>query len=196
MTPDDQGKVLDSAAAHDRGVLLGAAAFLWWGCFPLYWSMLKSVSAVEILAHRVFWSLWFALIVLLIDRRIVHFFKLFKHRRIVLRSLVSALLISVNWVVYIWAVNHGYVLHAGLGYFLNPLFNVLLGVVLLGERLAQRQKKAIVLAFMGCMTMIVYAGEIPWVGFFLAVTFAVYAWMRKTSAIESLEGFAMETILL
>lgn len=183
-------------AGQERGIALGAAAFFWWGCFPLYWSLLKAVPAVEILAHRVFWSLWFALIMLVIDRRMGRFIRLVTDRRIIARSLVSALFIGVNWGMYIWAVNNGYVLHAGLGYFLNPLFNVLLGVVLLGERLGAMQKRALVLACIGCLTMVFYAGEIPWVGFLLALTFAIYAWMRKTSSIESLEGFALETILL
>lgn len=178
------------------GVLLGFLAFASWGFLPLYWNLLREIPAAEVLAHRVIWSLVFVLILVIGTSRGDVFRPLMGDRRTLAIVLFNALIMGVNWGVFIWAVTHGYVLQSSFGYFINPLVSTMLGVVLLGERLSLPQRAAIVLAAAGCVLMGVMAGELPIIGLFLAISFAIYGYFRKISPLGSLHGLMLETLLL
>lgn len=186
-----------SARRHARvGAVFGIAAYLWWGLVPLYFKLLAAAPAIEVLAHRVVWSA--PLLALLV---------FFRHQS---RSLVAALttprslltlccsasLIAANWFVYIWAVTHDRVLEGSLGYFINPLVNVLLGVLLLGERLRRWQVVSVLLAAIGVLWLSLAYGKPPWLSLALAVSFGLYGLLRKVAPVESLVGLTAETALM
>lgn len=178
-----------------KGVLSAGAAFTLWGIFPVYLRLLKSVPALEILSHRVVWSV-VLLLVLLGARRQWQWLQSIRQRPgIVLAFIGSALLLGTNWVVYIWAVNSDRVIDASLGYFITPLFNVLFGIAL-GERLRAVQWTAILLAASGVVWLTVSAGQLPWIGLVLAISFSLYGLIRKTAALGALEGLTVETAVL
>lgn len=174
------------------GILSAATAFTLWGMFPVYLRLMKSVPALEILSHRVVWSIVFLSAVLMV-RRQWHWLATIRQRpRIVLAFVASAAMLGTNWVVYIWSVNNDRVIDASLGYFITPLFNVLFGIGL-GERLRPIQWLSVLLAAGGVVWLTVDAGQLPWIGLVIAVTFSLYGVLRKTAALGALEGLAVET---
>ncbi|TCP10247.1 chloramphenicol-sensitive protein RarD [Crenobacter luteus] len=179
-----------------RGVGFAFGAYLCWGLFPLYWKPLAAVSALEILAHRIVWSalLLAVLLVALGTQRVV--LRAFRQPRVLALFAASSLCLSINWLAYIWAVNHERVVEASLGYYINPLMNVALGALFLHERLSRVQKAAIALAAAGVAWLSFGVGQVPWIALLLAVTFALYGLLRKTAKLASLEGLALETFLL
>ncbi len=178
------------------GTVYAALAFFCWGLFPLYFHTIKDVPSMEILVHRVLWCMLF-LIGVLTWRRQWGFLATMRERPKVVGSFVlSSLFLSGNWFVYIWAVNNDHVLDASLGYFINPLVNVMLGYLLLKERLRAVQWAAIGLAACGVLWLAVQAGHVPWIALILAFSFGLYGLMRKTAALGALEGLAFETIML
>ncbi len=178
------------------GVAYAAAAYLWWGLFPLYFRALAGVPATEILAHRIIWSAIFLVTLITARRRWRDVARQIWSAR-TLRSLAAtAVFISSNWLIYIWAVNSGRVLEASLGYFVNPLVTVLLGVLFLGDRLTPRQVLAIALAAAGVLALIVRAGRVPWVALVLAVTFGLYGLLRKQVRIDAVAGLLGEVGIL
>ncbi|WP_420630002.1 EamA family transporter RarD [Candidatus Leptofilum sp.] len=180
----------------NRGILYGIATYALWGLFPLYWKLLQHVPAMEILSHRMTWSLAFVLLLLVVRRR-WDWLKTAVHTpRTMLLFVASALLLSVNWFVYIWGVNAGFIVETSLGYFINPLMNVLLGVIFLGETLRRGQWVAIGLAAAGVIYLTVRYGELPWIALTLATSFALYGLLRKTAPLGSLEGLSLETALM
>jgi len=178
------------------GVLLGIGAYGLWGLFPLYFPLLEPASPVEIVGHRVVWTLVFLLVVLLVRRRwawvraIVH-----DRRRLAILTVASSV-IAVNWGVYIWAVNSDRVVEAALGYFINPLVTVLLGVVLLGERLRTAQWVAVGLATLAVLVLTVAYGRLPWIALTLALSFATYGLMKNRVRMPAVESLSVETALL
>lgn len=178
------------------GILSATLAFLCWGLFPLYFHALRAVPPAQILAHRALWSLLFLLIVLSVRRQWRWLPAVLRQPRVMLSFAASALLLSTNWLVYIWAVNHGHVIEASLGYFINPLVNIMLGYLLLKERLRPGQWAAIALAALGVAALSWQAGSMPYIALILACTFGAYGLMRKTAALGALEGLAFETMLL
>lgn len=186
----------DSESNLFSGILCGAAAFISWGVLPLYWNLVRSVPATEVLAHRIVWSLGFVLLIVFLNGQQKKLFVALRNRRILLTTSVSALIIGINWWTFIWAVTHGYVLQSSLGYFINPLMSIILGVFLLGEKLTNKRKIAIGLATIGCLSMAVVVGEFPVLGLFLALSFAAYGYLRKISPLGSILGLALETLLL
>jgi chloramphenicol-sensitive protein RarD len=179
----------------NRGVVYALGAFLMWGVFPIYFKAVQGVPATEVLAHRVLWSLAFVALLLGAMRNWRWVLQLREPR--VLRSFVaSALLVSLNWLIYIWAVQAGRVVDASLGYFINPLVNVLIGALVLHERLRPAQWAAVLLAALGVAWLTWQAGAPPWIGLALALTFATYGLLRKTAPLGALEGLAVETALL
>jgi chloramphenicol-sensitive protein RarD len=167
-----------------------------WGLFPLYWKTLQHVPALEILSHRMTWSLGFVLLLLLLRRR-WDWLKTAVHTpRTLLLFFASATLLSVNWFVYIWGVNAGFIVETSLGYFINPLVSVLMGVVFLGERLRRWQWLAIGLAAAGVIYLTIQYGALPWISLTLASSFALYGLIRKTAPLGSLEGLSLETALM
>jgi chloramphenicol-sensitive protein RarD len=178
------------------GALAAVLAYILWGILPVYWKALKAVPSLEILAHRTVWSLLCVLLLLAVRRQWAWLQKPRRDPRLLLRFLASACLLGGNWLTYIWAVNSGHVVDSSLGYFINPLLSVFLGMLFLGERLRRWQGLAIGLALAGVLFLTVAYGAFPWIAFTLAGTFGVYGLLRKTASLGSLEGLALETALL
>ncbi|MFH0778157.1 MAG: EamA family transporter RarD [Candidatus Eisenbacteria bacterium] len=179
-----------------KGVLYGIAAYGLWGLFPIYWKAVKVVPAHEILCHRIVWSFLFVLVLLSVRRRWAVFLPKLRKPKTVLTFFVTASLLSLNWFLFIWSVNSGRVVEASLGYFINPLVNVVLGVFLLRERPRRWQWVAIGIATGGVLYLTLGYGTFPWIGLTLAVTFGTYGFLRKTAALGSLEGLSLETAIL
>lgn len=177
------------------GLLLGLGAYAMWGVLPLYFRWLGGVPALEVLAHRVVWSLALLVIVVTTMRRWITIRAAVTARTLAMLA-ASALLIGTNWLIYIWAVNNHQTLAASLGYFINPLVNVALGVAVLGERLRRWQGVAIGIASVGVLAMALGAADTLWISLTLALSFGLYGLVRKTVAIDSLGGLMIETLLL
>lgn len=174
----------------------GFGAYVLWGLLPVYWKLLGHVLPLEVLVHRMLWSLVFVLIILAM-RRQWGWIKVIRQRpRYALIFLVTALLISFNWLTYIWAVNNDFILEASLGYFINPLINVVLGVIFLKERLRPAQTAAILLAGSGVVYLTLNYGAFPWIALILAFSFGFYGLARKIAPLGSIEGLATETAIL
>lgn len=178
------------------GLLAAALSYALWGLFPLYFRQVASVPSFEIVLHRSVWSLAFVLLILLAQRRWNWVGEVARQPRTLGIFLISALLLSSNWLIYVWAVNNGRVLEASLGYFINPLVNVALGVLFLKERLRPAQKGALAVAALGVGWLSWTAGVPPWIALALALSFGLYGLLRKTAPLGALEGLALETALL
>lgn len=186
---------VDAASSTARqGIAFGVAAYLMWGLFPLYWPLLKPLGSLEILSHRIVWSLvvmvvWLAALKKLTWVRSVP--------RVKLAWLtLAAVLVSFNWVLYIWAVNAGHVVETSLGYFINPLMSVLLGVLVLGEKLRRLQWWAMGLATVAVLVLSVDYGRPPWIALGLAPSFALYGLVKKRAGVGAVESLSFETAVL
>jgi chloramphenicol-sensitive protein RarD len=180
----------------NRGIAYASAAYLLWGVFPIYFKALQGVGALEILGHRIVWSLAVCAILLLALRHGRWLAEVRRQPRILAWFGLSGLTVAINWLVYIWAVNDGRVVDASLGYFINPLVNVLIGSVFLHERLRRAQWLAVGIAAAGVTWLTWQAGTLPWIGLILALTFGFYGLLRKTAALGAIEGLTLETLLL
>ena len=178
------------------GVIQAALAYACWGLFPLYFRALQAVSPAEMLAHRVAWSVVFLALVLGALRRWDWLLPAMRNRQVLRSFAASATFIAINWFVYIWAVAHGRVVEASLGYFINPLVNVLVGALVLHERLRRAQWASVGLAALGVAWIGWEAGALPWIALFLAASFSCYGLLRKTAPLGALEGLAIETLLI
>ena len=178
------------------GILYGLSAYVLWGMFPLFFKQLQAASAIEVVLHRMVWSLVFVLIVLAVLRRWNWLGDVRRSPALVGKFAVSALLLAGNWLSYVWAVNNGHVLDASLGYFILPLINVALGFIFLHERPRKAQWVAFALAASGVLWMAVQSGHVPWLALLIAMTFGFYGLMRKTATLGALEGMSLETMLL
>jgi chloramphenicol-sensitive protein RarD len=184
---------------HDpraHGLAAAVAAYLLWGIAPLYFHALPHVPPLEILAHRVVWSVLVLALALLVTRRWASVREGFATRGRILALCATSALISCNWGIFIWAIGQHRLVEASLGYFVNPLVNVALGAIFLGERLSRRQLAAVALAGVGVLVLVVRAGTLPWVALALAVSFGFYALLRKVARIDALGGLFVETALL
>lgn len=179
-----------------KGTLTAATAYILWGFFPVYWKLLQNVSALEILGNRMTWSLIFLLGVLAYRQHWSWIRPALQNRKILLTFAITAILLSINWGTYIWAVNAGFIVETSLGYFINPLVNVLLGVVLLKEKLRPGQLIAVIIALLGVLYLTFSYGSLPWIALTLAFSFGFYGLLRKTAALGSLEGLSLETGIL
>ena len=178
------------------GIIFAALAYGLWGVFPLYFRALHGVPAFEVLMHRMVWALLVVVLILLVRHRWSWVREVWSAPRVLVRFAISAVLISLNWFVYIWAVNNGHVVDASLGYFITPLVNVLLGRIVLGERPRPAQWIAIGIAAAGVAWLGLQTGHLPWIGLALAATFGSYGLAKKTAPLGALEGLALETTLL
>jgi chloramphenicol-sensitive protein RarD len=178
-----------------HGLAAALAAYVAWGCFPLYFKAIRTVPPLQILSHRVVWSLLFLALLVSWKRRWGELRGVFAGGKLP-TYLLTTLLISANWLIFIWAVNGGRVLEASLGYFVNPLVNVLLGVLFLRERLSRKQGAAVALAGLGVLALVVRLGVFPWVSLALALTFGFYGLVRKKARIDAVVGLLVETALL
>ncbi len=179
-----------------RGLLFGGAAFGLWGLFPLYWPLLEPTSATEILAHRVLWSFVLSLAVLVVVRRTGALGLIWNSRRTRLVMTGAGCVIAVNWFTYIWGVNNGYVIETSLGYYINPLVTVLLGVAILGERLRRLQWMALGLAFVAVVVLTFQLGRPPWIALVLAFSFGAYGLLKKQAAVGPIAGLSYEGLVL
>jgi len=180
----------------NRGIWYAVGAYTAWGLMPAYWKLLHRVPAVQMISHRVVWS-WLLLSVFVVLSRNSSALRAASSDLKVLRTYsVAAVLIAVNWLVFIWAVNAGFIVETSLGYFINPLISVLLGVVVLGERLRPLQLIPIALASTGVLYVSIAHGSVPWIALLLATTFALYGLVKKTAPLGSVYGLTLETGLL
>ena len=185
-----------TGASATRGVVLAGSAFALWGVLPLFYKELAHVPVLDVLAHRGLWALAFLVCLVTARGRWPQVMAALANRRAVAILALTGLLIAANWGGFIYSVVSGHVLEASLGYFINPLMNVALGVVLLAERLNRAQRVAIGLAALGVLNEIVVIGDVPWIALFLASSFAAYGYLRKTVPVESLDGLLVEMALL
>jgi chloramphenicol-sensitive protein RarD len=178
------------------GLFYGLGAYLIWGFLPLYFKLLTQVSATEIVAHRILWSLLFLLVLASLWRRWPAIRAALTTSRVMMTLTITSLLIAANWLIYIWAVINGHVLAGSLGYYLNPLVNVLLGVVFLKERLSRGQLGAVLLAAAGVAILAMGAADGLWISLSLAFSFGLYGFIRKIAPVDALEGLTIETAIL
>ena len=186
----------DPHARARTGLFLGLGAYLLWGVLPLYIKALEHVRPTEIVAHRILWSVLFLAVLVALWGRLPQIRAAFREPKAIGTLTITAALIGANWLVWIWAVVNGHVLEGSLGYYLNPLVNVLLGVVLLKEKLSRPRQIAVALACAGVVVLAWGAGSGLWISLTLAATFALYGFLRKVAPVESLEGLTIETAIL
>lgn len=186
----------DNSLHNKYGALNGALAFTIWGLLPLYWKLLKKISPVELLAHRILWSFVFMVMLLLCKKSLHKMTVCFRNVKDMILTGFCALLICINWLVYIWAVNSGHVLEASMGYYMNPLIAVFLGVTVFREKLPAVRTAALILAAAGILIQTFSYGKTPWISILLAVSFAAYGALKKSVHTDAETGIAMETFLM
>ncbi|BBM63393.1 chloramphenicol resistance permease RarD [Vibrio alfacsensis] len=189
MTPEDQQRA-------KQGVLLAIGAYTMWGIAPIYFKSIADVSPLEILSHRVIWSFFLLAALLHFGRRWRSVYSVIKDKTKVTYLLFSSVLIGANWLIFIWAVNTNHMLDASLGYYINPLINVLLGMVFLGERLRKLQWFAVTLAACGVLVQLFVFGSVPIVAIALAMSFGFYGLLRKKVSLDAQTGLFIETAVL
>ena len=180
----------------NRGVWYAAGAYSAWGILPLYWKLLRSVPALQVISHRILWSFVMLSGYLALARQWRALRTALAVPGVLTTYALAALLIGINWLGFIWAVNAGFIVETCLGYFINPLLSVLLGVIALGERLRPWQWLAIALASAGVLYLTIAHGQVPWISFLLAITFALYALVKKGAPLGAVPGLTLETGLL
>ena len=179
-----------------RGFLLGVAAYVMWGAFPLYWPLLEPAGALEILAHRIVWSAVVMGILVVALGRTAAFRRVVADRRVARLLALAACVITVNWATYIWGVNNGHVVETSLGYFINPLVTVLMGVFILGEQLRPWQWAAMGVAGLAVVVLTVDYGRLPWVALVLAFSFGSYGLCKKQAGAPPVESLTFETLVI
>jgi chloramphenicol-sensitive protein RarD len=180
----------------ERGFLAALAALVSWGLLPIYWKQLEGLAPLQILCHRIIWSLLFVMLIITMQKKWGAVRKTFKSPKLILLLMISGLTIGANWFVYIWAVNSDRVIEASLGYYVNPLVSVFLGVIFLKEKLGSLQWMAIFLATAAILYQIIHIGVVPLAALSLAFTFGFYGLIRKIAEVESLVGLFIETLFL
>jgi chloramphenicol-sensitive protein RarD len=188
--------VHDARREHRLGLIYGLAAYGFWGVFPIYLKAVRTVPVVEVLCHRVIWALAVLTVITASLGELRSVAAALRHRRALLVLTGSTVLIAVNWLVYIFSVTHARILESSLGYYINPLVSVLLGVVLLGERLSPLVRAAVVAAAAGVAWLAIELGQLPWISLVLAFSFAFYGLLRKIAPVGALIGLTVETLLL
>jgi chloramphenicol-sensitive protein RarD len=182
--------------SKNKGIWYAIGAYTSWGLFPLYWKLLKHVPALQLIGHRIIWSFLFLLVFILAIRPWAEFRSMVFTKNVLRVYFIAAVLIGINWLTYVWAVNTGHIVEASLGYFINPLLSVLIGVLFLHEHLRMRQWISIGLAAIGVLFLTIVHGSIPWIALLLASTFAMYGFVKKIAPLGSLHGLTLETGIL
>lgn len=180
----------------NKGVLQAAGAYAIWGLLPLYWKALHEIPALQLISHRIVWSSLLLCVLLFALGQGRSFAKAAFKRKTLQIYTVAALLLGVNWLTYVWGVNAGFVIETSLGYFINPLLSVLLGVLFFGERLRPAQWASVILAAVGVAYLTYDYGRLPWIALILAFTFALYGVVKKVAPLGSIDGLALETGIL
>jgi chloramphenicol-sensitive protein RarD len=185
---------------YSSGVWYAVAAYTMWGFLPLYWKLLDQIPSIEILAHRVIWSFIFVSVIIAVTSKWTIFKaeckKIFLNRSHLLSLIASSLLISANWLIYIWAVNTGQFIETSMGYYINPLLSVLLGIIVLKERLTYWQTLSFILATIGVAVLTFQYGQVPWIALGLALSFGLYGLTKKIANLNSLIGLTFETLFV
>jgi len=166
-----------------------------WGLFPLYWPLLEPAGAFEIVGHRAVWSLVFCVIALTITKAMKTAITTMKRPRVFIKLVAATALISVNWIVYIWATNHGHVVEASLGYYINPIIIIAIGVILLKETMRKLQWASVSIASLGVLVLTIDYGRLPWVALALALSWGTYGFIKKQLGLGALEGLGIETAI-
>jgi chloramphenicol-sensitive protein RarD len=177
------------------GLLFGVSAYSLWGAFPLYWPLLEPANPLEIVSHRAVWTLVFCFIVLAATKALKSTLATLKRPKIAAKLFLTSLLISINWLVYIWATNNGHVVEASLGYYINPLIIIGFGVILLKEKMRLLQWAAVIIASIGVLVLTIDYGRLPWIAFALAISWGSYGLIKKQLGLGALEGLAIETFI-
>jgi len=177
------------------GLLFGVSAYSLWGAFPLYWPLLEPANSLEIVSHRAVWTLVFCFIVLATTKALKSTLATLKQPKITARLFLTSILISINWLVYIWATNNGHVVEASLGYYINPLIIIGFGVILLKEKMRPLQWVAVTIASIGVLVLTIDYGRLPWIALALAISWGSYGLIKKQLGLGALEGLAIETLI-
>lgn len=184
------------SSEQTKGTWYGALAYALWGFVPIYWKLLQHISAFQLICHRIVWSCLLLLVLTALSHDWQALKNALRSRRAIGIYTAAAFVIGINWLVYVWAVNAGFVLQASLGYFINPLVNVLLGVAVFREKLRRLQWTAVGLAAAGVVYLGIFYGSVPWISLALAVTFGGYGELKKMAPLASVQGLALETGIL
>jgi chloramphenicol-sensitive protein RarD len=177
------------------GLVYGVSAYVLWGLFPLYWPLLQPANPLEIVSHRAVWTMVFCIVVLAVTHALKSTLATFKRPKVAVKLLTTTILISINWLVYIWATNNGHVVEASLGYYINPLIIIAFGVILLKEKMRRLQWLAVSIATIGVIILTVDYGRLPWVALALALSWGTYGLVKKQLGLGALEGLAIETMI-
>ena len=177
------------------GLLFGISAYSLWGLFPLYWPLLEPANPLEIVSHRAVWTLVFCIIVLFATKALKETLVTLKRPKVAAKLFATSLLISINWLIYIWATNNGHVVEASLGYYINPLITIGFGVFLLKEKLRPLQWVSVSVATVGVLVLTIAYGRLPWIALGLALSWGSYGLIKKQLGLGALEGLAIETFI-
>ena len=185
----------EKAKVRSLGLLFGVSAYTLWGLFPIYWPLLKPANPLEIVSHRAVWTLVFCFIILALTKTLKSTLSLLKRPKIVAGLFLSSILISINWIIYIYAANTGHVIEASLGYFINPLVVIATGVIVLKEKMRPLQWTAVGIATIGVAVLTIDYGRLPWIALGLALSWGSYGLVKKQLGLGALEGLSIETLL-
>jgi chloramphenicol-sensitive protein RarD len=180
---------------HKTGLLFGVSAYVLWGAFPLYWPLLEPASALEIVSHRAVWTMVFCIIILTITKSLRATSETMKRPKVAAKLFLTSILISINWLVYIWATNNGHVVEASLGYYINPLVMIGFGIIILKEKMRALQWSAVGIATFGVLVLTIDYGRLPWIALTLAISWGSYGFVKKQLGLGALEGLAIETLI-
>ncbi|NQZ81155.1 MAG: EamA family transporter RarD [Colwellia sp.] len=185
-----------TTSEHRAGIISALSAYFLWGLAPIYFKMIDQINSSEIMVHRVVWSTLLLLVIVVLSKKSSTLVSLLKQPKLILHLTVSASFLAVNWFMFIWAVNNDHLLDASLGYYINPLFSVALGVVFLGERLRKKQLIAVALAVTGVLIQLIVIGSLPLISLALAGTFGIYGLLRKKMHVDSFVGLLVESAMM
>jgi len=177
------------------GLIFGVSAYVLWGLFPLYWPLLEPSGALEIVGHRAVWSLVFCVIALTVTKAIKPALATMQRPKVFVKLLAATALISINWIVYIWATNNGHVVEASLGYYINPIIMIAIGIILLKEKMRKLQWASVSIAAFGVLVLTIDYGRLPWVALALALSWGTYGFIKKQLGLGALEGLGIETAI-
>jgi len=187
--------VEDKAKVRSLGLLFGVSAYTLWGLFPIYWPLLKPANALEIVSHRAVWTLVFCFIILALTKTLKSTLSLLKRPKIVAGLFLGSILISINWIIYIYAANNEHVVEASLGYYINPIVVIATGVIVLKEKMRPLQWLAVGIATLGVAVLTIDYGRLPWIALGLALSWGSYGLVKKQLGLGALEGLSIETLL-
>ena len=180
---------------NKTGLLFAVSAYVLWGAFPLYWPLLEPASALEIVSHRAVWTLVFCVIILAITKALKNTLGTIRRPKVAAKLFLTSVLISINWLVYIWATNNGHVVEASLGYYINPLAMITFGVIVLKEKMRKLQWVAISIAIVGVLVLTIDYGRLPWIALLIALSWGSYGIIKKQLGLGALDGLAIETLI-